>query len=130
MKSVYRFGGMPEFRVWWMEDQRGAKLFGEKQLDVKFQELNSAADWHPDWTKDKVMVVAFPLAVSKRRLQGEIRKLLDQRHDGKKGRPALSKIESIDSHKERVFTLIFIYAGNQIFDFFSSGRCTASGVRC
>lgn len=106
-----------EFRVWWMEDQRGAKLFGEKQLDVKFQELNSAADWHPDWTKDKVMVVAFPLAVSKRRLQGEIRKLLDQRHDGKKGRPALSKIESTAKYKlSRNYTTANLETALNIYD--------------
>ena len=88
-----------EFRVWWQEDRRGARLFGEQQLEVKFHELSSAADWHPDWTKDKVMVVAFPLVVGKRKLLGEIRKLLDQRHTGKQGRPALAKVESTAKYK-------------------------------
>ena len=83
-----------EFRVWWQEDRRGARLFGEQRLEVKFQELDSASDWQTSWTKDKVMVVAFPLAVGKRRLMGEIRKLLDMRHKGRQGRPALAKVES------------------------------------
>ena len=88
-----------EFRVWWQEDRRGARLFGEQQLEVKFHEMDSAADWHPEWTKDKVMVVAFPLGVGKRRLMGDIRKLLDTRHTGKQGRPALAKVESTDKYK-------------------------------
>ena len=88
-----------EFRVWWQEDRRGARLFGEQQLEVKFHEMDSAADWYPEWTMDKVMVVAFPLAVGKRRLMGDIRKLLDQRHSGKQGRPALAKVESSAKYK-------------------------------
>lgn len=88
-----------EFRVWWQEDRRGARLFGEQQLEVKFHELESSAEWGVDWTKDKVMVVAFPLAVGKRRLMGEIRKLLDKRHTGKQGRPALAKVESTAKYK-------------------------------
>ena len=88
-----------EFRVWWQEDRRGARLFGEQQLEVKFHEMDSAKDWQAGWTKDKVMVVAFPLAVGKRRLMGDIRKLLDQRHSGKQGRPALAKVESSAKYK-------------------------------
>ncbi len=88
-----------EFRVWWQEDRRGARLFGEQQLEVKFHEMDSAADWQAGWTKDKVMVVAFPLAVGKRRLMGEIRKLLDKRHTSKQGRPALAKVESTAKYK-------------------------------
>ena len=88
-----------EFRVWWQEDRRGSRLFGERQLEVKFHEIESASGWHQDWTKDKVMVVAFPLAVGKRRLMGDIRKLLDKRHSGKQGRPALAKVESTARYK-------------------------------
>jgi len=83
-----------EFRIWWQEERRGARLFGERQLDIKFHELDSAQDWQPEWTKDNVMVVAFPLIVSKRRLVGNIRRLLDQRHKGRQGRPALAKANS------------------------------------
>lgn len=106
-----------EFRVWWQEDRRGARLFGEQQLEVKFQELNSAADWRPDWTKDKVMVVAFPLVVGKRRLMGDIRRLLDQRHTGKQGRPALAKAESTAKYKlSRNYTTANLETALDIYD--------------
>ncbi len=106
-----------EFRVWWQEERRGARLFGERQLEVKFHELGSASDWHPDWTRDKVMVVAFPLVVSKRRLVGEIRKLLDQRHTGKKGRPNLSKVDSTAQYKlSRNYTTANLETALDVYD--------------
>lgn len=106
-----------EFRVWWQEDRRGARLFGERQLEVKFHELNSAADWHPDWTKDKVMVVVFPLVVGKRKLLGEIRKLLDQRHTGKQGRPALAKVDSTAKYKlSRNYTTANLETALAVYD--------------
>ena len=106
-----------EFRVWWQEDRRGARLFGEQQLEVKFHEMDSAVDWHPEWTKDKVMVVAFPLAVGKRRLMGDIRKLLDQRHSGKQGRPALAKVESTAKYKlSRNYTTANLETALSVYD--------------
>ena len=106
-----------EFRVWWQEDRRGARLFGEQQLEVKFHEMDSAADWHPEWTKDKVMVVAFPLGVGKRRLMGDIRKLLDTRHTGKQGRPALAKVESTAKYKlSRNYTTANLETALNVYD--------------
>ncbi len=106
-----------EFRVWWQEDRRGSRLFGEQQLEVKFHEMDSSAEWDADWTKDKVMVVAFPLAVGKRRLMGEIRKLLDKRHTGKQGRPALSKVESTARYKlSRNYTTANLETALKVYD--------------
>ena len=106
-----------EFRVWWQEDRRGARLFGERQLEDKFHEMDSAADWQAGWTKDKVMVVAFPLLVSKRKLVGEIRKLLDQRHSGKQGRPALAKVESTAMYKlSRNYTTANLETALNVYD--------------
>ena len=106
-----------EFRIWWQEDQRGARLFGERQLEVKFHEMDSASDWNAGWTKDKVMVVAFPLAVGKRRLMGEIRKLLDTRHTGKQGRPALAKVESTAKYKlSRNYTTANLETALNVYD--------------
>ncbi len=106
-----------EFRVWWQEDRRGSRLFGEQQLEVKFHEMDSAADWQAGWTKDKVMVVAFPLAVGKRRLMGEIRKLLDKRHTGKQGRPALAKVESTARYKlSRNYTTANLETALNVYD--------------
>jgi len=106
-----------EFRTWWQEDQRGARLFGEQQLEVKFHEMESATDWQEGWTKDKVMVVAFPLAMGKRRLMGEIRKLLDKRHLGKQGRPALAKVESTAKYKlSRNYTTANLETALNVYD--------------
>ncbi|MFN9748845.1 MAG: hypothetical protein ACK53K_05865 [Burkholderiales bacterium] len=106
-----------EFRLWWQEDRRGARLFGEQQLEVKFHEVESATNWHAEWTKDKVMVVAFPLAVGKRKLMGEIRKLLDKRHSGKQGRPALSKVESTAKYKlSRNYTTANLETALNVYD--------------
>jgi len=112
-----------EFRVWWQEDRRGARLFGEQQLEVKFHEMNSATDWHPEWTKDKVMVVAFPLAVGKRRLMGDIRKLLDSRHSGKQGRPALAKVESTAKYKlSRNYTTANLETALNVYDLWVANK--------
>ena len=106
-----------EFRVWWQEDRRGARLFGEQQLEVRFHELDGPTDWQPEWTKDKVMVVAFPLVVSKRKLIGEIRKLLDQRHSGKQGRPALGRVESTAKYKlSRNYTTANLETALNVYD--------------
>jgi hypothetical protein len=106
-----------EFRVWWQEDRRGSRLFGEQQLEVKFHEMDTAAEWSADWTKDKVMVVAFPLTVGKRRLMGEIRKLLDTRHTGKQGRPALAKVESTAKYKlSRNYTTANLETAMNVYD--------------
>ena len=112
-----------EFRVWWQEDRRGARLFGEQQLEVKFKEMDSSAEWGADWTKDKVMVVAFPLAVGKRRLMGDIRKLLDTRHIGKQGRPALAKVESTAKYKlSRNYTTANLESALNVYDLWVSNN--------
>jgi hypothetical protein len=121
-----------EFRVWWQEDGRGARLFGERQLEVRFQELESAADWNPEWTKDKVMVVAFPLVVGKRRLMGDIRRLLDQRHTGKQGRPALAKAGSTAKYKlSRNYTTANLETALDIYDLWlaNAGKAKAQQVK-
>jgi hypothetical protein len=106
-----------EFRVWWQEERRGSRLFGEKQLEVKFHEIESPSVWHQDWTKDKVMVVAFPLVMGKRKLMGDIRKLLDSRHSGKQGRPALAKAESTARYKlSRNYTTANLETALDVYD--------------
>lgn len=112
-----------EFRVWWQEDRRGSRLFGEQQLEVKFHEMDSSADWNSEWTKDKVMVVAFPLTVGKRRLMGDIRKLLDKRHTGKQGRPALAKVESTAKYKlSRNYTTANLETALNVYDLWVANK--------
>ena len=76
------------FKQWW--GQHGYRLFAEKSKPVKLMELANPSEWDAAWTKDKVMVVAVPLDISKRYLQGFFARLLKQRHGGKRGRKALS----------------------------------------
>jgi hypothetical protein len=91
------------FHNWWTEDQRGAELFAEQPLSVKFGELNNAADWQPQWNKERVMVVAVPLTMSKRALKGTFAKLLDSRHTGNKsGRPSLSKLKEVSTARYKL----------------------------
>lgn len=76
------------FKAWWTE--RGYRLFAEKPKPLKLVELESALDWDSSWSKDAVMVVAVPLDLPKRYLQGFFARLLKERHSGKRGRKALS----------------------------------------
>lgn len=76
------------FKEWW--GQHGFRLFSEKPKPVKLAELESPSEWDSSWTKDSVMVVAVPLDIPKRNLQGFFAELLKKRHGGKRGRKALS----------------------------------------
>ena len=76
------------FKEWWTE--YGFRLFAEKPKPVKLAELDSPSDWDGSWTKEQVMVVAVPLDIPKRNLQGFFAELLKKRHGGKRGRKALS----------------------------------------
>ena len=76
------------FKEWW--GQHGFRLFSEKPKPVKLAELDSPSEWDSSWTKDSVMVVAVPLDIPKRNLQGFFAELLKRRHGGKRGRKALS----------------------------------------
>lgn len=99
------FGDVREdnFHKWWTENQRGAELFAEKPLTVKFGELATASDWQPHWDKETVLVVAVPLTMSKRALKGAFAKLLDSRHTGNKsGRPSMAKLKEVSTARYKL----------------------------
>ena len=99
------FGDVREdnFHKWWTENQRGAELFAEQPLTVKFGELATAADWQPHWDKETVLVVAVPLSMSKRALKGAFAKLLDSRHTGNKsGRPSMAKLKEVSTARYKL----------------------------
>ena len=119
-----------EFRIWWQEERRGARLFGERSLAVKLHEMESAANWHPDWTKDKIMVVVFPLEMSKRRLLFEARRLLDERHTGRKGRPALAKVQSTARYKlSRNYTTANLETALSVYDLWCANEAKPKSER-
>lgn len=72
------------FKAWWYE--RGYDLFAEKRASIELQELASPSQWDPAWTNEEVMVVAVPLSLGKRYIQGFLARLLKTRHTGKRGR--------------------------------------------
>lgn len=74
------------FKKWWTEKQRGARLFGEKQLALTLRELSSPAEWDATWDEANVLVVALSLSLGKRHLQGAFARLLKKRHKSKRGR--------------------------------------------
>jgi hypothetical protein len=74
------------FKAWWYE--RGYDLFAEKRSTIKLQELANSSQWDPAWTAEEVMVVAVPLGLGKRYIQGFLARLLKTRHTGKRGRQA------------------------------------------
>jgi hypothetical protein len=76
------------FKTWWSE--RGYYLFAEHPKPVKLSELSNPSEWDSSWTRDSVMVVAVPLDIPKRKLQGFFASLLKDRHSGKRGRKKLS----------------------------------------
>ena len=80
------------FKQWWT--QRGLNLFAEKPKPVKLAELNDVSEWDANWTKNSIMVVAVPLDISKRALQGFFADLLKKRHKGQRGRKSLSDKDS------------------------------------
>ena len=113
------FGDVREdnFHKWWTEGQRGPKLFGEQPLSIKFMEITSPDQWRSEWTPDKVMVVTFPLAKSKRKLMGDIKRLLDQRHPGKQGRAALADLETTARYRlTRNYTIPSLQTALDVYD--------------
>lgn len=80
------------FKEWWAG--HGFRLFAEQSKPVKLFELDNASRWDSAWTKDAVMVVAVPLDIPKRNLQGFFARLLKARHGGKRGRKALSDADA------------------------------------
>jgi hypothetical protein len=80
-----------DFRTWWLDGERGVKLFAEPPAPVRLRELRDQGDWEEDWTHESVMVVAVPLSDSKRQLQSRFAKLLKYRHKGKPGMPTKTR---------------------------------------
>lgn len=105
------------FHKWWTTGKHGAALFGEQPLSIQFMEVTSPDQWQSTWTQEKVMVVAFPLAKSKSKLMGHIKWLLDKRHPGRQGRPALAALESTAKYRlSRNYTIANLQTSLAVYD--------------
>ena len=109
-----------DFHKWWTTDERGARLFGEQPLAVKFGELHCADEWQSNWDSTSVMVISVPLTMSKRSLKGVFAKLLDSRHSGhKSGRPSLEKLKETSTAKyklERNYTISNLITALDVYE--------------
>lgn len=106
-----------DFHQWWTAGERGVRLFGEQPLKIKFGELTSPTDFSSEWRPEQVLVVAFPLTKSKRQLMGDIKRLLDQRHPGRQGRPALADLASTARYRiSRNYTIANLQTALAVYD--------------
>ena len=129
--SIYAdFGDVrgDSFHSWWTDGERGVQLFAEQPLAIKFAELASPADWQPEWGAADVMVVAVPLGPSKRYLRGAFAKLLDKRHTGRKGRPAISKQASTARYRlARNYTIANLQQMIAVYDLWLENQRRTDG---
>lgn len=129
------FGDIREddFHKWWTQNQRGATLFAEQPLTVKFGELATAAEWQPHWDSDAVMVVAIPLSMSKRALKGAFAQLLDSRHKGNKsGRTSLAALKTASTARyklEQNYTISGLMTTLAVYDLWMSNKETPKSER-
>jgi hypothetical protein len=130
LAKLYRdFGDVrsDDFHRWWTEDQRGPRLFGEQPLKIKFGELTTPAEFSADWRPELVLVVAFPLTKSKRQLMSDIKLLLDQRHAGRQGRPALADLESTARYRlSRNYTIANLQTSLAVYDLWLKSQCAVN----
>jgi hypothetical protein len=84
------FGDVREddFKKWWTTEQRGARLFGEREFPTKLYEIKSHEDIPQDWDTAALMVVAVPLTCDKQYLRTKFHALLKVRHKKQRGRTA------------------------------------------
>ncbi len=106
------------FKGWWTTDERGVKLFGKAPLSFNVKELKSSAEWDTSWTKDKVMVIAFPLTVSKHHLQTKFAQLLKERHESKWGKKRIGnkKLSTTQYKLERAVSIETLRIQLDVFD--------------
>ena len=120
-----------DFREWWTRDDRGAKLFAESPLTIKFGELEAVDDWQPHWSRSDVLVVAVPLTMSKRALRGSFAKLLDNRHKGtKSGRPSMAKAKEVSTARyklERNYTISGLMTALAVYDLWLANQQKSKG---
>lgn len=83
-----------DFRSWWGGSlQRGAKLFAEKPVEVRLEQLSSKNDWDDEWPDD-IEVIAVNMSIGRRKLQQYFANFLKREHKGKRGRISLGQVKS------------------------------------
>lgn len=85
-----------DFKTWWNEGNRGARLFAEPPAELVLQERTYDETMKLEkWNTDEVMVVIVPLTQSKRHLAKRFNTLLKNRHSGERGKRLLEKSRAL-----------------------------------
>ena len=70
-----------DFKTWWQDNDRGARLFAEAPLP-SVRQIKQADDLQ---IADRMLNVSLPLELPRRFLETELKKLLDKHHKGERG---------------------------------------------
>jgi hypothetical protein len=70
-----------DFKSWWQENDRGARLFAEAPLP-SVRQIKEADDLE---VSDRMLTVSLPLELPRKFLEAELKKLLDKHHKGERG---------------------------------------------
>ena len=70
-----------DFKTWWQENDRGARLFAEAPLP-SVRQIKSPDDLQ---ISGRMLNVCLPLELPRRFLEDELKKLLDKHHKGERG---------------------------------------------
>jgi hypothetical protein len=118
-----------DFKRWWTEGQRGGNLFAENKGALKLAVLEDKSQWDDTWTQDQVLIIAVPLASSKRYLQSRFARILKERHTAKRGRTKkLLEMSNSQYPLERNYTIENLRKTLQVYDEYVRTRGEAKKV--
>ncbi len=83
--ALYRdFGDVrgDDFKAWWSEDGRGARLFAEPRAEDSVRVLEQGEE---ALSRDEALTISLPLNLPKKTLEAHVKRLLAAHHKGKRG---------------------------------------------
>lgn len=84
--GLYRdFGDVrgDDFKAWWSEDGRGARLFAEPRAEDSVRLLNEGEE---ALSRDEALTISLPLNLPKKTLEAHVKRLLAVHHKGQRGK--------------------------------------------
>lgn len=84
--SLYRdFGDVrgEDFKAWWSEDGRGARLFAEPRAEDSVRVLEQGEE---ALSRDEALTISLPLNLPKKTLEAHVKRLLAVHHKGQRGK--------------------------------------------
>jgi hypothetical protein len=106
-----------DFRTWWTQDDRGARLFAEQPREIRQIRLLSKDEWKDDWSLEEAAVFVIPLNVGRRKIQSLFAKQLAKIHTGRRGRVSLASTVSTSLYPlVRNFNVHSLKLGLTVYD--------------